>query len=298
MNQHYLTALLAILLALSGVPNLSAQQDSSADVLYKQGLSYKNGTDGKNIDFAKAYDYFSQAAQLNYPQGVYSLAYMHFKGLSCQQDYVKAAGLFKQGALAGRDNSMYFLGLIYRNGYGIPANEDSAKYWLQKAADMGYKQAIEELKMQVGENSNVAAKALAAQIQNAALPANAILDHYVRIEHKLPGQSIITGDYNGYLLQYDWSGQNIVDSKSLNLHLADNNGILTGTWTEEGTDSVAVQASLEADSLRFSNTQYRRKDHYSPDTAILYNFNDIVLNLVQKNDSTVNSSDIDHLIPD
>lgn len=72
-------------------------------------------------------------------QSVYALAYMQYKGLGCLQDYDSAVILFAQGAFLGRDNSMYFYGLCWRNGYGLVKNEDSAKYWLQRPASLGYR---------------------------------------------------------------------------------------------------------------------------------------------------------------
>ena len=252
---------------------------------YNLGLRYK---DGKNvpIDYVKAYNYFSQAASLGDAQSIFAVGYLEFKGLGTQQNYTHAAQLFAQGAYTGRDNSSYFLGLSYRNGYGLPKNEDSAKYWLTKAANNGYKQAIQELKMPSGENSNDSAKALVQQITSAALPEQYKPNTFTRITPHLPAANIIAGDYTGYLIQYDWSGQNAVSSKKLHLVIIeDGRGDLTGKWVEDAKDSTGLTAALNRDTLRFNNTSYRRRDHYSPDSAILYNFQNAQLNLVQKGDS-------------
>ena len=83
--------------------------------------------------------------------------YLPSRGLGVTQNYDSAATLFKQCAYLGRDNSEYFLGLCYRNGYGLVQNEDSAQYWLQKSASLDYKLAIQELHSKASENSNTQA---------------------------------------------------------------------------------------------------------------------------------------------
>lgn len=62
---------------------------------------------------------------------------MNYKGLGCQQDYSKAVNLFQQGADEGMDNSMYFLALCLRNGYGVVKDTAAAMYWLRKADSLG-----------------------------------------------------------------------------------------------------------------------------------------------------------------
>src|ERR1019366_5028191 len=141
--------LLAIFLLSTFCLRLSAQtsKDSITNLItnyYKLALQYKDGN-GVTMDYAKAYSYFSKAADLGDAQSVYAAGYMQYKGLGCVQDYQKAALAFAQGAKTGKDNSMYFYGLCWRNGYGVVTkNEDSAKYWLNKAAAIGYKQAVKE----------------------------------------------------------------------------------------------------------------------------------------------------------
>ena len=197
MNKKLLTIVLLFFFSFQLYAQTS--KDSITNVIanyYKLALQYKDGN-GVTMDYAKAYNYFSKAADLGDAQSIYAVGYLQYKGLGCSQDYVKAASLFAQGAKTGRDNSMYFYGLCWRNGYGVDKNEDSAKYWLNKAAAVGYKQAIKELKMTVGENANDSANALVQQINNAAVPNKTTLNQYSKIQQKLPSAEIITGEYTG-----------------------------------------------------------------------------------------------------
>lgn len=271
------------------LPLFSQTNEDSANKVkistyYKLGLQYKSGN-GVPLDYTKAFANFSKAASLGDPQSIYAVAYMQYKGLGCTQDYNSAAVLFAQGAALGKDNSLYFYGLCWRNGYGVTKNEDSAEYYLNKAAALGYKQAIQELKAVTAENSNDSAYALVQQIQNAAIPNQMVLNQYNRIEHHLPSSNEVSGKYTGYLIQYDWSGTHIISSRNLTFILSADNSSITGQWVEEACDTVNIQSVLTSDSVLFRNTKYRRKDHYSFDTTILYNFSNARLNFVQQGDS-------------
>lgn len=251
---------------------------------YKLAVQYKDGN-GVPMDYAKAVGYFQQAADLGDAQSEYALGYMHYKGLGCEQDYGIAARMFAKGAFAGRDNSIYFYALCWRNGYGLQKNEDSALYWLRKDSAIGYRLAVNELATKQPENGNDAAKALVTNISNAAMPVQTTANKFERIENRLPAADVVAGYYTGYLVQYDWSGQNVVSGKQLHLTLTQESGLLHGTWAEEGTDSVLLEARMSDDSIRFIDTKYKRKDHYSPDSAIVYEFKGAALNIVQKDDS-------------
>ena len=175
------------------------------------------------------------------------------------QDYKKAADLFYKGAIIEKDNSMYFYGLCWRNGYGVVKNEDSAKYWLNKAAVLGYKQATLELKMAVGENANDSANALVQQINNAAVPLNTTLNKFNKVQQKLASSEVISGEYTGWIIQYDWSGEHAVSSKRIKLNLGARDNNLSGKWIEDVNNPIDIKATLASDSVIFKNTKYRRK---------------------------------------
>ena len=264
---------------------------------YKLAVQYKNG-DGVPMDYKMAYENFSKAAALGDPQSIYAIGYMSYKGLGCLQDYKKAADLFYKGAIIEKDNSMYFYGLCWRNGYGVVKNEDSAKYWLNKAAVLGYKQATLELKMAVGENANDSANALVQQINNAAVPLNTTLNKFNKVQQKLASSEVISGEYTGWIIQYDWSGEHAVSSKRIKLNLGARDNNLSGKWIEDVNNPIDIKATLASDSVIFKNTKYRRKDHYSPDSAVLYNFGNARLNLVQAKDSVFLAGNLEMFSPE
>ena len=216
---------------------------------YQLGNKYREGN-GVEQDYEKAFQYFSKAAELGDAQSIYAVAYMHYKGLGTTQDYAFAARLFQQGAYQDKANSMYFYALCWRNGYGLTQNEDSSKYWLNKAANLGYKQAEQELKTEAAENGNDSAKQLVQRISNAAIPDKVVLNEFQPIVPSIPDSEAIEGDYEGYIIQYDWSGKNPVSSKKLNLTIENNE-------ETEGVTSNAQSQTQNAEST-MPNAQSKR----------------------------------------
>jgi TPR repeat protein len=296
------TLLLAALLSAVGYSFAQNTRDSviQSEIgnYYKLALQYKDGRDGIPIDFGKAYDYFLKAAQLGDAQSVYAVAYMRYKGLGCMQSYDTAAVLFAKGAAGNRDNSLYFYGLCWRNGYGVARNEDSARYYLQKSADLGYKQAMMELQTSAAENSNdSAAEILLRQISNAAVPDGKVLNQFNKIQPHLPPGEIIAGKYAGWLIQYDWSGVHMVATKKLQLDIAASHGEISGEWIEQDADTAKIRARIVSDSLVFEQTKYARKDHYSLKKSIGYNFQVARLDIVQFGDSVFLAGNIEMFSP-
>ncbi len=264
---------------------------------YQLAIKFKEGK-ALSMNYDSAFNYFSKAAALGDPQSIYAVAYMFYKGLGCKQNYDTAAQLFSKGAALGKDNSLYFYGLCWRNGYGRPKNEDSARYYLQKSADLGYRQAIMELESKVAENSNdSAAKVLLTKLDNAAIPDKTMPNHFTKIQPRLPSKDIIAGDYNGWLIQYDWSGKYIIQIKKLFLNLKYSDKQLTGKWIENDSDTAKINGVIVEDSVVFNKTSYGRTDHYSPSIKIKYNFQNAKLNLLQAGDSIFMAGDVDMFSP-
>jgi TPR repeat protein len=259
-----------------------AAQNGIIEGWYNIALLYKERADSP--DFEKAYKYFDTAANHGDAQSVYALAYMHYKGLGCQQDYSKAASFFKKGAVSGRANSMYFYGLCWRNGYGLSTNQDSANYWLQKAANKGYKMAINELATNEAENNNTQARTLSTKLKNDFLTKNNSFNKFQKIEANTP-LKVATGEYEGYLVRYDWSGQHAISSSKLTLKLFNRNGQVSGQWIENDSINVPLNAEFNSSSIVFNDMEYARKDHYNTKKGKSYSFKNANLQWSQNKDT-------------
>ena len=68
------------------------------------------------------------------------LIYLRGEG-DTPQDLAQAVRWFQAAARQGDAESMYVLGVMFRRGYAVEANQAQAVYWLQRAADAGYTRA-------------------------------------------------------------------------------------------------------------------------------------------------------------
>lgn len=193
---------------------------------------------------------------------------------------------------------MYFPGLCLRNGYGVAADKDRATYWLKYADSRGSTQARQELAAIAAENHADSARELLENIHNAALPQQEPVNSFVKVANKLPAAEVVTGHYMGYLLQYDWSGKNVVQARAMVLELDNYGGRITGEWVESGTDSFRFSSSLRGDSLVFDPVSYGRTDHYSPDSAMTYDLKGASFNVVQGMDRVCLAGNVTMFSPD
>lgn len=248
---------------------------------YNLGLIYKDALIDEERNFSKAFNYFCKAANEGDADSDYMKAYMLYKGLGCTQNYEQAAVLFEKGAILNRANSMYFLGLCLRNGYGVTADTEKAKYWLAKAVEKKHRQATQELYTKSAENSNDEAKALAQQLKAVSVTSIASLNTYQKLEQNISANSI-EGIYEGHIIRYDWSGQHAINSSKLLLDIKYEAGKILGKWIESDSTIVPLEATLTSKNMLFKNMQYSKTDHYSMFNAMPYNFENAKLQWNQK----------------
>jgi len=255
-----------------------AAQLKSGFAFHQLGRIYNEGTNGVQQDFQKADSYFHEGWKLGNANSKNMVAYYLYKGLNGKQGYAAAFALYQELATQQKHkNAMYFLGILYRNGYGAKRNADSAKYWLQQSAMKGYQPAADELKVPTPENPETA---IAMPVKKQSLAGN---DLYKRIRHNVNPQSL-PGTYTGFAARYDWSGQYIVSVFPLQVTIQNSAGKITGTWIE-GKDTACLQAKLTDNSLVFSNTGYNKNEHYTPKGPENWQFNNARFNLLLQSDS-------------
>jgi hypothetical protein len=264
---------------------------------YNLGMLYKDGKTTSERDFDKAFVYFSKAAKLNDKQSIYAKGYFYYKGFGTDQDYRAASHLFKIGAYAGMPNSMYFLALCFRNGYGVNQNKDSARCWLTRAYHKGYKMAGDELGSAEPENNNTAAKLLVQKIKRITPSAPDNVNQYKMLENNMPSGNI-TGIYNGFLIRYDWSGEHAIGGGRLKLELTYSEGKLLGKWIESDTIVMGFNALLTPHNVVFSNAQYQKKDHYYPVRPVTFSMENAKLQWIRKEDSLYLSGSVQMFSPE
>ena len=90
------------------------------------------------IDYAKAYEYYSKAAEKGYVPSIFNLAVYHEEGTHVEKDIIKAVELYRKAADMGHTYSEKTLGnYLYSGAEGVPINEEEARRYWRLAANKG-----------------------------------------------------------------------------------------------------------------------------------------------------------------
>ena len=90
------------------------------------------------IDYAKAYEYYSKAAEKGYVPSIFNLAVYHEEGTHVEKDIIKAVELYREAADMGHTFSEKTLGnYLYSGAEGIPINKEEARRYWRSAANKG-----------------------------------------------------------------------------------------------------------------------------------------------------------------
>jgi TPR repeat protein len=144
------TAIISILVLFSTMLPLArstafAAANTVAELM-RQGKQYYYGI-GVTQNYATALQYYQQAAELGDADAQFISGGMYFQGLGTSRDFLKAFRLLRQAAQNGKSSpeSQRILAQAYLLGSGIPKNYEKARYWYDRAAESGDKEAQNEL---------------------------------------------------------------------------------------------------------------------------------------------------------
>lgn len=241
---------------------------------------------GVSQDYTLAIAIFKQGADKGNAGCLYSLGYLHYKGFGCAQDYAEAIKLFQLAAEKRNTAAMYMLGLCYRNGYGTNIDLEKAKYYLNKSAALGYKKAEVELADPEAENINPNyVKTISTPITEVITITEANTpETFLKVKQQ-PIKGNISGDYTGYLLRYDWSGQNTISKTPIQVKLNQDSNELVGDWKETAGDTVVFTAKIQENAIVFHDSKIDRTEHFYKDTIASYDFKEAKLQLLQTDES-------------
>lgn len=111
----------------------------NAEAQVKLGSMYFWGQ-GQSVDYAKAFYWFSKAAEQGHPVAERTLAMLYMSGEGTEQNLSKAFDWFSKAAEQGDADAQARLGLLYIledadfNKY-VPNNPEKALYWLNKSIE-------------------------------------------------------------------------------------------------------------------------------------------------------------------
>lgn len=220
------------------------------------GAVYKEGKCGIKQNYSKAYEIFMKGAEQGSDVCKYDAGFMLYKGLGCEQNYEEAVRQFTSASNGGHKGAMYMLGLCYRNGYGVEQDEEEGMKLLKQASDLGYRAAIEEMERPLPENS------MHDIIVNNASYGN-VPENMPDIKTDVNDASLLNGQYQGFIVMYDWSGKHILGERPVTMSLTNNDKKADG-YLKLGNDSIPFTATVTADgTLKFNKSYATMNERYT-----------------------------------
>lgn len=213
--------------------------------LYNVGLMHKYGH-GVEQNYRIANKCFDLADSLGFQKADYAIAYSYNKGQGRRQNYEKAMFYYQRGADKGNPACMFSLGYNYLKGRGAKKDPHLGRYWINAAADLGYNRAIDFISYYKGDHKGNTAKS----ILQAAPVREMLPTQFQKVRND---SRTLDGVWEGVVVMYDWSGEEIESFSYLELELKSEGERLDGIWSEDGFMAVDLSASLVDSCWRFSN---------------------------------------------
>jgi len=122
--------------------NSAAAQAGSAEAQGRLAYQYAMGL-GVEPDYALAEHWFLAAAGQGHPSGQFGLGMLYASENLGGADYAKAAHWFARAVTENDDiGSKYYLGLLLKDGLGVPADQERAVELLSEAAEGNHTEAM------------------------------------------------------------------------------------------------------------------------------------------------------------
>lgn len=116
---------------------LALAEEGNVIALKLMGDYYFGALGGETQDYAKAMEYYTQAAELEYAPAQAQLGLMYQDGLGVDVNYEQAMEWNNRAAMQGNAQGQAQIGYLYHMGLGVTQNLDEAGRWYSRAADQG-----------------------------------------------------------------------------------------------------------------------------------------------------------------
>jgi TPR repeat protein len=222
-----------------------------AKAAYNIGLLYKNGH-GVEQDLSLSMNWFEKANEMGYKNTNYRIGYAYYKGQGKTQSYSNSFQFFQKGAEEGNANCMYMLSLCYFKGRGVERNIEQGKYWIEQAANKGLSKAVD---MMARNDSRTfgAKKPFLRSSQNDVMFDMIPTKHLRVANDNAIIEQDITGEWEGNLVQYDWSGEEIEYESKLKVVFDKEGDTIYGLWMENDSLITSISATLKDSTWVFDN---------------------------------------------
>lgn len=128
---------------------VSKPSQPTANELFKQGQAFQS----QNPE--KAFQCYLQSAEMGYPMAMAKVGYSYlYQGNGVEYDIKKAAYWYEKAANAGYTKSMMMTSFFYMAGAGVDQSDDTAKKWINKAAESADARTVATAKEQLNDYDN------------------------------------------------------------------------------------------------------------------------------------------------
>lgn len=138
-----------------------------ASAMNRYGVMLEFGQ-GVTRNPTQAFEWYSKAANANFPEALYNLGRAYNFGTGVEQNFAEAERWYRKAVAAGNTDAIFFLGTLYSNNLGSDKAVDQnviAYAWMHNSANLGNSaaQTIEKRLLMKLETANLTneAKALA-----------------------------------------------------------------------------------------------------------------------------------------
>jgi len=223
------------------------------------GQLYERGF-GCAIDYEKAFEYFEMNLELGDDMGAYCIGYDYMKGLgTVEQDYVKAREWFEKSEYP---MATHWLAVLHYFGFGTPMDKDKGiELLLSNDMIKRSPRLLEHFEENKNNPDTILGEFKAVDINqeteeiNEVLESNdIIIDETSDDTDNTISAKILTGTWEGKLIELDWSGEQILRYFPANVDF--NEDVDTGEVTyvaninNVSNDGIGI---LLDDSLYFDN---------------------------------------------
>jgi len=231
-----------------------AAEGGYAEAAYNIALMYKYGH-GVEQDLSKHIEWLEKADQMGYEKVDYLMGYAYYKGFGEKQDYHAAFQYFEKGAQKEDGGCMLMLGICYFHGWGVDRDAEQGKFWMDKAADKGVGRAVDIMSRSDSKTYGEKTPFLRTEV-NDAVYEMIPLKHSLVLNDKNIVSKDILGEWEGCIVQYDWSGEEIEKERKLKIVIDRQIGNeINGLWIENDTMSVRISASVNDSVWVFDNVR-------------------------------------------
>ena len=117
---------------------LAQMTTMTAEEMYKLGLNYYEGKNGKTQNYTEAVKWFRQAAEQGNAKAQTFMGVCCYNGSGVTQDYNEALKWYRKAAEQGYAIAQSNLGACYYNGKIVTRDYTEALKWYRKAAEQGH----------------------------------------------------------------------------------------------------------------------------------------------------------------